>query len=132
MVSEWRRIAELWKETQERLWWKHQKPRLLATARQDVSKLRPIGKGTCMTCGKEDDFVFPISIEVCVRCARKGKIKGSFDKAIRRVDPDGMTICTLCSNPVSYYFKVSGKVCNKCTKRFGKRVNRGKEELKRK
>lgn len=131
-MSVWREISKLWKEQQMRMWWRHTKLRWL----QKYANLNPkyyewLTSGVCPMCEKHKEPLFPINMELCLKCGkklieRKGEVYFKVDKRMALKEKN----CIMCRKRISKFYPymlVNTKICHECTGRLARNENKIKK-----
>jgi ribosomal protein S27AE len=84
----------------------------------------------CPLCESKADVVFPITMDLCPRCAEKVmERKDIYWTAEKKIDVDGH-FCVNCGEFSIVYYTVNTRICNKCTRRLGANQTKYREWLK--
>jgi len=83
----------------------------------------PIPRKQCAICGKQGDYVYPITLDLCPTCARRF-IERSGGETIKvrneKINYNGR--CYWCGRKISVLYNSNLYVCERCAKKIPRRV----------
>lgn len=97
---------------------------------RDIRKIKPLPGGVCNICGSHSEKLLPMTMKVCLNCAKKFMNKAGGLRVLRK---DVETYyCDNCFGKAFATLTVNPMVCEKCLRRIGKFHKFNIRDLRRK